>query len=202
MATQRVASHTKDFMIQIKIEIAGESPLLCNRFTDAAMLKLDGGTSAIAASSDKGTPRERASERLYVDTAGRPVLPGPNLYRSFIDAGRFHKAGKEKITTMKSSLVPAAMWMKEVELLLLAEGWEVDCRTVVNPATGGRMVAYRPRFDRWSLGFTLDVDEKMFGQSLVRSLVDDAGSKIGVGDFRPARKGPFGRFKVTSWAVI
>lgn len=186
-------------MLQYKITISGESPLLCNKFTDAAMLKLDGGTSAIASASDKGTPRDRATERVYTDATGKPVLPGPNLYRAIIDAGRFHKAGKEKITTVKSSLVPAGIWLKEIEIPIVDGSWEVDCRTVVNPATGGRMVAYRPRFDRWSVSFTLDVDDKMFGASIVRALVDDAGQKIGVGDFRPARKGPFGRFKVTSW---
>lgn len=186
-------------MIQIQVTISGESPLLCNRFTDAAMLKLDGGTSAIASASDKGMPRERASEKVYIDSTGRAVLPGPNLYRSIIDAGRFHKAGREKITTQKSSLVPAGMWLKEIELPIFDGEWEVDCRTVVNPATGGRMVAYRPRFDRWRVSFSLDVDDKMFGASIVRALVDDAGQKIGVGDFRPSRKGPFGRFKVTSW---
>jgi hypothetical protein len=186
-------------MQQFHVTITGESPLLCNRFTDAALLKLDGGTSAIASASDKGSPRERAAERIYFDSRGKPVLPGPNAYRSIIDAGRFHKSGKEKITTLKSSLVPAGLWLKEIELPIIDGDWEVDIRTVVNPATGGRMVAYRPRFDRWSLSFTLDVDDKMFGASIVRALVDDAGQKIGVGDFRPARKGPFGRFKVTSW---
>jgi len=186
-------------VIQFSIQITGESPLLCNRFTDAAMLKLDGGTSAVSSAFDKGTPRARASEKVYSDAAGCPVLPGPNVYRSIIDAGRFHKAGKEKITTVKSSLVPAGIWLKEIEIPIVDGAWEVDVRTVVNPATGGRMVSYRPRFDRWSISFTLDVDDKMFGPSIVRALVDDAGQKIGVGDFRPARKGPFGRFKVTSW---
>lgn len=186
-------------MIQFNVTIAGESPLLCNRFTDATLLKMDGGTSAIAAASDKGSPRERAAERVYVDSSGRPVLPGPNVYRAIIDAGRFHKAGKEKLTTSKSSLVPAGLWLKELEIPIIDGTWEVDVRTVVIPATGGRIIAYRPRFDKWSLSFTLDVDDKMFSSSIVRNLVDDAGQKIGVGDFRPARKGPFGRFKVTSW---
>lgn len=42
----------------------------------------------------------------------------------------------------------------------------------------------------------------MFGPILVRSIVDDAGKKIGLGDFRPARKGPFGRFVVKEWVVL
>lgn len=185
--------------MNIKVEISGESPLLLNKFTDAAMLKIDGGTSTISAAADKGTPRERAIERLYLDSAGKPVIPGPNLYRAIIDAGRFHKAGKEKLTTTKSSLIPAGIWLLEMELPIVDGKWEPDVRAVVNPATGGRMVCCRPRFDRWLVKFTLDIDESMFAVSLARALVDDAGRKIGVGDFRPSRKGPFGRFKVTHW---
>lgn len=188
-------------MIRISFQIAGESPLLCNKFTDAAMLKIDGGVSPIAAAADKGTPRERASERLYIDSNGHPVLPGINLYRAIIDAGRFHKAGRDKITTGRSSLVPAGMWIHDLEMPIDDGAWEPDMRSVVNPATGGRMVCCRPRFDRWAVACVLEVDEKMFSATLARALVDDAGSKIGVGDFRPSRKGPFGRFKVTNWRI-
>lgn len=192
-------------MITFNVTIQGESPLLCNRFTDEAMEKIAKGSSAVATAKSNGTPREQAEKRLYVDSDGRPVIPGPNVYRSIIDAGRFHKAGKEKITTQKSSLVPAGIWLTDIECALSnpdtkAPSWEVDQRMVVNPATGGRMIAYRPRFDSWRLSFTLQVDDQMFGESIVRALVDDAGQKIGLGDFRPARKGPFGRFKVISWA--
>lgn len=36
---------------------------------------------------------------------------------------------------------------------------------------------------------------------LFSEIVDAAGSRIGIGDFRPACKGPFGRFVVTSWVA-
>lgn len=80
-----------------------------------------------------------------------------------------------------------------------ALAWEVDERSVVNPATGGRMMAFRPRFNRWSLAFTIEYDPTIFDAAVVRDLVDYAGTRIGLGDFRPARKGPFGKFKVTRW---
>ena len=80
--------------------------------------------------------------------------------------------------------------------------FEVDSRSVVSPATGGRIMAHRPRLDEWSLSFTLEVDEDMFSAEFVRLVVDDAGRKIGLGDFRPDRKGPFGKFVVTGWKVI
>lgn len=189
-------------MITITVEIQGESPLLCNRFTDEAQEKVARGTSAVTAAGSKGTPRERAEKTLYIGADGKPMIPGPNLYRAIIDAGRFHKAGKEKITTQKSSLVPAGIWLRDIECRLVnpdQKTWEVDARRVVNPATSGAMMAYRARFDSWRLRFSLDVDDAMFAEQVVRALVDDAGQKIGLGDFRPSRKGPFGRFKVISW---
>lgn len=60
-------------------------------------------------------------------------------------------------------------------------------------------MCHRPRVDSWSLTFTLDVDTSVFDPKLVRALIDDAGKKIGLGDYRPARKGPFGRFVVKRW---
>jgi hypothetical protein len=181
----------------IKVTITGESPLLCNRFTDEAMEKVEKRTASVVVGG-RGTPREQAEKKVY-GTTKAPAIPGPNIFRAIIDAGKFHKAGKTQITTAKTSLVPAGVALLEIECSLVPAAWEVDSRAVVNPATGGRMMAHRPRFDAWSLAFTLDVDEEMFDERIVRALVDDAGKKIGLGDFRPSRKGPFGRFKVTRW---
>jgi hypothetical protein len=115
----------------------------------------------------------------------------------------FHKAGRTKITTQKSSLVPAAVALIELTCPLRGPDgepkWEVDSRSVVIPSTGGRIMCHRPRLDRWRVSFTLEVDTGMFSVPLVRQLLDDAGKRIGLGDFRPARKGPFGRFVVVKW---
>lgn len=201
-------------MSKIKCSITGASPLLMNRFTELAASKSSAGTSSAIRSDDKGLPRAQAEPKLYLMGNGRPMIPGPNIYRGIIDAGVFHKAGKKQITTAKSSLVPAGVLLEELEVPVEnpfagAFGsigsdveWEVDSRSVVNPATGGRMMCHRPRFDAWRLSFTLSVDDRMFAHDLVRTLVDDLGSKIGIGDFRPARKGPFGRFLVSNWQVL
>jgi hypothetical protein len=77
--------------------------------------------------------------------------------------------------------------------------FEVDSRSVVIPATGGRIMAHRPRLDKWSLTFRLMIDTTMFTEAFTRKLVDDAGKRIGLGDFRPDRKGIFGKFVVSNW---
>ena len=70
------------------------------------------------------------------------------------------------------------------------------------PSTGGRIMKHRARLDEWSVVFTLDIDETIFDEKFTRQLVDDAGQKVGLGDFRPDRKGLFGKFKVIKWKII
>ena len=184
----------------IKVEIQGVSPLLLNRFNEAAQEKSANATSAVHGGK-KAAPREQAHPKLYLDSNGNPVLPGPNLFRAIIDAGTFIKSGKSKVTTMRSSLVPAGIALLELELPIAPAKWETDSRAVVIPATGGRIMCHRPRFDQWNVKFTLDVDQTLFSEITVRELLDLAGQRIGIGDFRPARKGPFGRFKVVNWKL-
>lgn len=183
----------------ISAKIAGVTPLLCNRFTEMAQAKVSAGTSTAISSGSKGTPREQAEPKLYTDSKGKPIFPGPNVMACIISAGEHVKAGKSKLSTKRSSLIPAGLTLLEPELPIAPGKWEVDSRAVVIPATGGRVMAHRPRFDAWVLNFTLDVDETMFSETLIRELLDLGGKRVGLGDFRPARRGPFGRFVVTGW---
>lgn len=187
--------------MNITVTIEGVTALLMNRFTDENEIKVSSGTSAVHVGG-RGTPREQAQKKAYADQAGALFIPGPNVFSCLIQAGKFHKAGKSKVTTMKSSLVPAGISVLDLVCALGTDKFEVDSRSVVIPSTGGRVMAHRPRLDKWRLGFTLDVDTAMFSEQFVRQLVDDAGHKIGLGDFRPDRKGPFGKFKVVEWNAL
>ena len=189
--------------MKIAVEIEGIVPIMCNRFTDEAAESATSGTR-LASNVDRGTPREQAESRLYKGADEKTlIIPAPNLFSCLIEAGKFHKAGKSKLTTLKSSLIPAAMCIEEIELAIKSrEGWRVDTRAVRIPTTGGRINKHRPMFDDWSLTFTLDLDSDFISAKLCRQIVDDAGKRIGLGDFRPACKGPFGRFVVTSWQEL
>jgi hypothetical protein len=186
-------------LVLIDVTIEGATPLLCNKFTDAAAMKASSGSSGVL-TGDKGTPMEQAREKLYVGHDGKPCIPQPNLFRCLIDAGTFFKAGKSKVTTQKNSLIPACIEVQGIELPSdHKEPWQVDTRAVRIPATGGRILCHRPSFNDWRLTFTMTVDTSLIGTKLVREIVDAAGRRIGLGDFRPDRKGPFGKFVVVAW---
>lgn len=181
------------------VTISGITSLLMNRFNEAAEISVSSGTRS-SIKTDRLTPREMAEAKAYKSPDGQLFIPGTNIFACIISAGSFHKVGKSKVTTQKTSLVPAGVVITDLVCPLNTDKYEIDSRSVVIPSTGGRIMCHRPRLDAWSTTFHMEIDEDIFTEKFVRLLVDDAGKKIGLGDFRPQRKGPFGRFNVTSWS--
>lgn len=186
--------------LYISVTLEGVTPLLCNAFTDSAQLNATNGQGTVARDKN-ATPREIAEAKLYRDPEGAVVIPQPNILRCFIDAGKyFQYSGKSKITTIKSSIIPAVLEVDGVYIPLLhKDPWTVDSRPVRIPATGGRILAHRPCFNDWRLELDMKLDTTGLDEGTMRSVIDKAGSAIGLGDFRPDCKGPFGKFKVVKW---
>jgi hypothetical protein len=187
-------------MKNIAITIEPVSPLLMHRFNDNTEIGVQNGHRPVA-SGDRGTPRQQAEGFAYKDDNGNLFIPGPALFSAIVSAGKFHKHGKNKLTTFATSLVPAGLIVTDLAVPLGTKAFEVDSRRVVNRSTGGAHICHRPRIDKYKATFNVQWDDAYFPANLVRLLVDDAGSKIGIGAFRPEKKGPFGRFTVTKWVV-
>ena len=187
-------------MINLEVIIEGQTPLLCNAFTDSAMMNASEGPGTAARNRDL-TPREIAETKLYRDVDGNLVIPQPNILRSIIDAGKyFQYNGKSKVTTIKSSVIPAVLDLHGIAFPLIHnDPWTVDTRPVRIPATGGRILAHRPCFNDWRLELDMTLDNNEFSEALLRRVIDKAGSAIGHGDFRPDCKGPFGKYAVVKW---
>ena len=181
----------------INVTIEGISPLLMHKMNDAALE--DGAKTALR--GEKLGRRETAEQVAYKLPDGTLYIPYEWVVGAMTEAGRNIKLGKKQISTASSSLVPAAIHPTETEFSLGTKHFEVDTRPVKIPATGGRVLRHRPRLDKWKTSFTLDVEDDIFAAQTVRQLLDDAGKRIGIGDFRPAKRGPFGRFVVTAWKV-
>lgn len=177
-------------MITINVKISGITPLIVNRFHEQAQEEASSGTHS---RSERPGPEEDAKMRLYQNGNG-PFLPAENIRQSIIGASSRHKIGR-RAATMD---IAAGLYVFPFELTLQGE-WHVDSRAVVIKATGGRIVRHRPMFDEWSIDLKLQIDNSLVSEQLVKKIVEDAGALVGIGDFRPARKGPYGRFSVVTW---
>ena len=173
-------------MKNLTVTIKGLSPLLMHRFPMEPIAGLD-----------KKPAIEQAEVCLYVDPkTGRPYIPGENIHRALISAAAYSK-GKGRASLQKQ--VSAALFVDTMVCLVEGSPWVVDSRPVVVPATKGRIVRHRPRFDEWETTFDVSYDDVLLSAVQVREIIDNCGARTGLLDFRPEKKGPFGRFMVTSW---
>ncbi len=93
------------------------------------------------------------------------------------------------------------MLVNPERLLLGVKEYTIDSRPVVIKATLGRIIRHRPRLNTWEVSFEIEFDDNMLKELEVKTVLDDTGTRVGILDFRPEKKGPFGRFMVTHWEV-
>jgi hypothetical protein len=185
----------------IQVTVRGIAPIMFDRFHEGLLVNVDGPKSTNK--GDKLSPTDQARMKLYLDDKDQPVLPADNLLKAIIDAGCHIKIGKRQLSTRDSTIVTGFLSINEDFIKIKSEkGWRVDARGIVNQATKGRHVCYRPIFDDWGFTFTLEIDINECSINTARELVDKAGTIIGIGVMRPARKGRYGKFKVDKWMQI
>lgn len=176
-------------MVTMEVSIKGISPLMMHRFPEEPIKALE-----------KKTREEQAEIAAYrdIDTK-RLYVPASAVHRALINAAIYSK-GKGRSSLQKEA---AACFLVTPERLDLGvSDYIVDARPVVVPATKGRVMRYRPKLEEWSLAFELQYDPTLMSEENVRQIVDDAGSRVGLLEFRPACKGPYGRFMVTEWKKL
>lgn len=194
-------------MILVSIRCRGVSPLLQNRMSESVLEQLRTKQKKPKAANvgTTMTPREEAATKFYFH-GDKPILPAECLMSCFIAAGVFVRLdGKRQISTGKATMLPGLMTLLS-SIIYLEEPdskkpakWEPDVRKGTNPNGGEAVAICRPRFDAWAFSFDIEIDDHEIGENTIRELIDKAGKRIGLGDFRPSRKGVFGRFVVEKW---
>ena len=169
----------------ISVKIKGVSPLLMHSFPMEEIKAIE-----------KKSPAEQAEIAAYRDPDTKGLyVPGIAIQRALI-SGAIYSKGKGRASLQKPV---AACVIVSPERVPLDGDYIIDSRHVVVPATGGRVIRHRPKLPEWELIFDVEFDDELLKEDELRQIVDDTGKRVGLLDFRPERKGPFGRFVVTRW---
>jgi hypothetical protein len=146
---------------------------------------------------EKKSPQEQAEYAAYRDPETAELyIPGVAVQRALVASAAFSK-GKGRATLQKP--VAACLFVNPERISTGQKEYKIDARPVVIPATKGRIMRFRPRLDNWEISFQLQWDDTLLKELEVRQVVDHMGSRVGLLDFRPEKKGPFGRSIVTRW---
>lgn len=179
-----------------EVVINGTTPLLMNRPTSDIEEK----------SKDRKhgnlTSEDMARKKLY-EIEGKLYQPATHLQGALIEAGKHKKVmGKGTSKATYSKIVGYAVEINPFEIVHKNQKWEIFSIQAVNPTTKGRNLLSRPMLKNWELKFEVTFDDTEISQEDLKEIFDIAGKIVGIGDWRPAKKGRFGKFQVTSWKEL
>ncbi len=181
-------------MKKYKIGIRGITPLLHNKPEEYGF---DEQWVEKKASTDW---EAEALKKLYIDSEGHIYQPATHIDRALIEAGKKIKVkGQGKATYSK--LFGSMVSVEEFEIVHKKPKYEIHKSLVVIPSTKGRIMRYRPMFKEWALEFTINAEEEI-PQEVIKEAFEIAGKYVGIGDWRPEKKGKFGKFQVVEWREV
>jgi len=211
-------------MKTVRIVIRGQAPMIQNRVPMAVLLGLLTGEKPPKSKKGSRTTDEIAEEHLY--TFGEPGyvgLPLKNMLSCLVTAGRQVRLdGKKQLSTKDSTLLTGMLSLDSedvgvagdephAKLLTPADGspiekwgnveWVTNIMRGRNP-NGGEMVAIcRPLITDWAFSLTAIFDDSYMAVDKLRECFDIGGRFVGLCEFRPERKGSFGRYRIDQWEV-
>lgn len=175
----------------INVEITGLRPLLMHNIAGAELEKT-------ARKSMKSYSREEDAEKAaYWKSDGKKkelCVPSRCLYGCIrIASGYF----KDKGRSVKP-IISGAVRIEPDEMGLGTNKYEIDTQSVV--IQRARVLRSRPRIFPWKLKFRMIYNEEYIAKpDLLQQILQEAGVKVGLLDFRPAKGGNFGTFEVTKF---
>lgn len=183
-------------MIEFTITLTGTAPLLMHN--SRLSNPLDPATKALKKLTGKRNKTDDDYEQLarlefigglYLDPDIGPYIPGENIARCLVDGAKLTKQGV-KVTRgvfISTDVNPLSYNGPRDDQGL----WDAGHRHMASVKVGTqRVMRCRPWFPEWRVQAEGVVDPSVLELDDIATIADNAGSLIGLGDWRPR----FGRF--------
>lgn len=178
-------------MKHVKVAIEGETALLMN--SPKAMLE---PKKEMTTKTERYDHEKEAEKVAYRMKNNNLYIPSTAIKGCLVNACSFKKIGKYSA----KAIIAGGVRVVPEEIDLKTKTYEIDLRTVV--IQKARVVKARPKLNKWKAEFDLMYNEKMIGDpKVIKLILEDAGQRVGLLDFRPAKGGDFGTFRVTKFQV-
>ena len=170
------------------VEIKGTTPLLQNKPEEYGF---DEEWVTKKASNEY---EKEGLKKLYVNSDGVIYQPATHIERALIEAAKkIRVKGRGKATYSK--LFGSMVSIPTLDITHLVDDYEIFKALVVIPSTKGRVMRYRPMFRDWALKFVIEFEDEIPSE-VIKEALEIAGRYVGIGDWRPEKKGKFGKFQV------
>lgn len=182
-------------MQKFEVNITGLTPYMQHRMDDAKLEEWERSRGAIIERNDINTePEKRALYHSYINPNGEFYIPNDHFKQCFLNGSKAVK-GKVGAATKSMKQVVAGQWFITPTAIPFRKFDEVDIRSAVNRVVKARVITKRPKWNNWTCQFTLEIHNDTLTIETIKNIIEQGGSFVGVGSYRPEHSGEFGRFK-------
>lgn len=180
----------------VRVPIVGTAPLIVHKFSEKAkrqMLDAMQGRKSPKQAKDPEADYESAFYRTDSGGYGFPVIA---FKAATVGAARFY--GKSiSMTALRQFVFFDAEFSKAAGQKLAVITGEPHMREdVVKVGMGGTDLRYRPEFTEWTTSIEVTYVKSMLTRESVLSLIEAGGMGVGIGEWRPEKKGDFGTYQI------
>jgi hypothetical protein len=181
---------------KIDVEIRGITPLLMNRLNPESLktksrMKMQEYSTTTDAANSAYTAEVDGKKQLYI--------PQEALYSMIINTAKQYKVRRMSL----ASLLAGTMRVEPEKVWLGTDKYEVDERAVV--IQNQRVLKGRAKLPKWAVKFQLVYDARRLPEGIeatLKEILEDAGTRMGLLDYRPQHRGWFGTFAVTAFTPV
>ena len=203
---QRIATET------VRIPIRGLTPLITHKFSEKAKRQmLDAMQGRKNPKEAKNPEREYEDakyklDRITVDEAetmgvkitddDRLGIPAIAFKSATVSAARFFGKSVTMVGLRQTLFVAGEFSRREGMMLCQIIGEPEMREDVVRVGNGGTDLRYRPCWTEWETFLDVTFVKSMLTRDSVLSLVEAGGLGVGVGEWRPERRGEYGTYAI------
>jgi len=180
---------------KIDVVIRGLTPLLMNRLNPESLkaksrMKLE----------QYSTEKDAEASAYMAEIGGKKQLyiPQEAIYSMIIQTAKQYRVKRVSL----SSILAGTMRIEPEKIPLGTDKYEIDERAVVIQRQ--RVLKGRAKLPKWKAKFQIVYDSKRLPEGIeetLKTVLEDAGTRMGLLDYRPQHRGWFGTFQVESFTL-
>lgn len=178
----------------IRVPLIGTAPLIVHRFGEKAKRQMLDAMQGRAKVKTVRDPDADYQACLYLTKSGQCGFPTVAFKNATVSGARFY--AKLAMTELRQFLFFHGEMGVDGQALAVLDGDHRMREDVVRLQGKTADLRYRAEFPEWSTVVDITFVTSSISRSSVLSLIDAGGMGVGVGEWRPEKKGEFGTYRI------
>lgn len=180
----------------LSVPIIGTAPLIVHKFSEKARRQMLDNMQGRKSPKEPKNPEAEFEAALYRHDDGGFGFPVIAFKAASVGACRFFGKSMPMTLARQCIFFEAEFSKTDGQKLARIDGTPHMREDVVTVGMNGHDLRYRPEFTEWATTLEVVYVKSMLTRESVLSLIDAGGMGVGVGEWRPEKRGDFGTFQI------